>query len=103
MVYIDSSGNVRETNGSIISYILSFFSFFILFFKSLFGVQMVEVEEDGLAVAGREDLQETVDFDATSAACHEVVECHALQWQVVDEAAKCLGSAQTVAWLILAC
>ncbi|EYC24535.1 hypothetical protein Y032_0013g1954 [Ancylostoma ceylanicum] len=39
MVYIDSSGNVCESKGSIFSYILSFFQFFILFFKSLFGLR----------------------------------------------------------------
>ncbi|XGW28697.1 hypothetical protein V3C99_008468 [Haemonchus contortus] len=38
MVYIDSSGNVCENRSSIFSYILSFFSFIILFFKSLFGL-----------------------------------------------------------------
>ncbi|EPB76364.1 hypothetical protein ANCCEY_04525, partial [Ancylostoma ceylanicum] len=34
-----SGGNVCESKGSIFSYILSFFQFFILFFKSLFGLR----------------------------------------------------------------
>ncbi|KAJ1351449.1 hypothetical protein KIN20_007452 [Parelaphostrongylus tenuis] len=38
MVYIDANGQVCERRNSIIAYILSFFSFIILFFKSLFGL-----------------------------------------------------------------
>lgn len=38
MVYIDANGQVCEKKNSVIAYILSFFNFIILFFKSLFGL-----------------------------------------------------------------